>query len=137
VQVNNASAPQRLQSLTAFVDALGVATYRRFLQRDKRCRGRGGANNGGAAMARRQAGKTSPKPAIVRDRGARSRAKIDFTENSLKERLSAAERECDALRETLEREQARVRKLEEVNAAARDRIAWALDTLQNILEAKR
>jgi hypothetical protein len=88
-------------------------------------------------MARRQAGKTSPKPAIVRDRGGRSRARTDTTGNSLKERLSALERERDGLREALEREQARVRKLEEVNAAARDRISWALDTLQNILEAKR
>jgi hypothetical protein len=88
-------------------------------------------------MARRQAGKTSPKPAIVRDRGGRSRAKTDTSDGSLRERLSAVERERDSLRDALEREQARVRKLEEVNAAARDRISWALDTLQNILEAKR
>jgi hypothetical protein len=88
-------------------------------------------------MARRQAGKTSPKPAIARDRGGRSRAKTDTAGNSLSERLSALERERDGLREALEREQARARKLEEVNAAARDRISWALDTLQNILEAKR
>ena len=88
-------------------------------------------------MARRQAGKTSPKPAIARDRGGRSRAKTDTADGSLKERLSALERERDTLREALQREQARVRKLEEVNATARDRISWALDTLQNILEAKR
>ena len=88
-------------------------------------------------MARRQAGKTSPKPALVRDRGARSKAKTDSSNGSLKERLQVLERERDTLREALEREQSRVRKLEQVNAAARDRISWALDTLQNILEANR
>jgi hypothetical protein len=88
-------------------------------------------------MARRQAGKTSPKPALVRDRGGRSKAKTDSSNGSLKERMQALERERDTLREALEREQARVRKLEQVNAAARDRISWALDTLQNILEANR
>jgi hypothetical protein len=50
--------------------------------------------------------------------------------------LAALERERDALRAALEREQARGRKLEEVQAAARDRIAWALESLQSILEAK-
>ncbi len=55
----------------------------------------------------------------------------------LVEVASGFARDIDGLREALEREQARARKLEEVNAAARDRISWALDTLQNILEAKR
>jgi hypothetical protein len=87
-------------------------------------------------MARRHAGKASPRTAHVRDRGRR-KAKIAASEGSLKERLSALERERDALRAALEREQARARKLEEVNAAARDRISWALDSLQNILEGKR
>ena len=57
--------------------------------------------------------------------------------SALKERLAALERERDALRAELEREQARARKLEEVNATARDRISWALDSLHNILETKR
>jgi hypothetical protein len=50
--------------------------------------------------------------------------------------VSALERERDGLRAALEREQERVRKLEEVQAAARDRVAWALETLHNILDAK-
>ena len=47
------------------------------------------------------------------------------------------ERERDALRAALEREEARVRKLEQKNALVRDRISWALDSLQNILDTKR
>jgi len=62
--------------------------------------------------------------------------KATASESALKERLTALERERDSLRAALEREQARARKLEEVQAAARDRIAWALESLQNILEAK-
>lgn len=54
----------------------------------------------------------------------------------MRERLAALERERDALRADLEREQARVRKLEEANAAARERVAWALDTLNDILDMK-
>jgi hypothetical protein len=55
----------------------------------------------------------------------------------LKERLAALERERDSLRADLEREQARARKLEELQAVARDRISWALDSLHSILETKR
>jgi len=88
-------------------------------------------------MARRHAGKASPRTAHVRDRGRRSKAKTAASEISLKERLVALERERDGLRAALEREQERARKLEEVHAAARDRISWALDSLQNILETKR
>ena len=47
------------------------------------------------------------------------------------------ERERDALRAALEREESRVRKLEQMNAVVRDRISWALDSLQSILEIKR
>jgi hypothetical protein len=54
----------------------------------------------------------------------------------MRERLASLERERDALRTELEREQTRARKLEEANAAARDRVAWALDTLNNILDLK-
>jgi hypothetical protein len=46
------------------------------------------------------------------------------------------ERERDALRAALEREQERARRLEEVQAAARDRLAWALESLHNILDPK-
>ena len=38
---------------------------------------------------------------------------------------------------TIERERARIRKLEEANASARDRVAWALDSLQNVLDGRR
>jgi hypothetical protein len=88
-------------------------------------------------MVRRQAGKASPRTASVRDRGRPSKEKTTAPESSLKERLLTLERERDALRAELEREQARATKLEELNATARNRIAWALDSLQNILESKR
>ena len=87
-------------------------------------------------MARRHAGKAGPRTAAMRDRGRRSKGKTAAPESSLKERLAALERERDALRVALEHEKARASKLQEVNAAARDRVAWALDTLQNILDAK-
>jgi len=88
-------------------------------------------------MARRHAGKASPRTAHLRDRGRPSKTKTVTPENTLKERLAALERERDALRADLEREQARVRKLEEMHAVARDRISWALDSLRSILETKR
>jgi hypothetical protein len=88
-------------------------------------------------MARRHAGKTSPLTPLARDRGRRSKAKAVTPESSLKERLAVLERERDALRAALEREEARVRKLEQKNALVRDRISWALDSLQAILETKR
>jgi hypothetical protein len=50
--------------------------------------------------------------------------------------LAAVERERDGLRAALERERARASKLEEINSAARNRIAWALDSLQSILDTK-
>ena len=87
-------------------------------------------------MARRHAGKASTRVVSARDRGARGKASPGAPESSLKERLIALEGERDALRAALEREQTRARKLEEVHAVARDRIAWALDSLQNILETK-
>jgi hypothetical protein len=91
---------------------------------------------GARAMARRHAGKATPRSASARDRGRRGKAKAAASDSSLKERLLALERERDALRVALEREQARAGKLEEINAAARNRISWALDSLQTILEAK-
>ena len=87
-------------------------------------------------MAQRQAGKANRIAASARDRSRRSKVKAAATDGSLKERLQALERERDELREALERERARAGKLEEVNAAARNRIAWALDSLHSILESK-
>jgi hypothetical protein len=87
-------------------------------------------------MARRHAGKAGPRTASTRDRGRRSKAKTASLEGSLKERLEALERERDALRVALERERERTSRLEEINAAARNRISWALDSLQSILDTK-
>jgi hypothetical protein len=52
---------------------------------------------------------------------------------ALQLKLVAMARERDALKGELRRCEARVRQLEEAQAAARDRIAWALDALHNIL----
>jgi len=54
----------------------------------------------------------------------------------LAERLAALERERDLLQQELERSRLRVRLLEETHAKVRDRIAWALDSLHNILDGK-
>ena len=86
-------------------------------------------------MARRHA-KATPRTAATRDRGRRSKAKSASLEGSLKERLEVLERERDALRAALEHERERANRLEEINAAARNRISWTLDSLQNILETK-
>jgi predicted NBD/HSP70 family sugar kinase len=87
-------------------------------------------------MARRYAGKASPRTVAVRARGGRGKPKTAVSESALRERLIVLERERDVLRAALEREQERTRKLEEVQAAARDRIAWALESLNNILDPK-
>ena len=85
-------------------------------------------------MARRSAGKAKPKD--VAPVGKRNKGSAPASESALKERLAAVERERDALLAALSLERERLRRLEEVHAAARDRIAWALDSLQSILEAK-
>jgi hypothetical protein len=87
-------------------------------------------------MARRRAGKAEPKSAVPQNGGSRGKARALAADAALHDRLAALERERDALRAALEIEQTRRRKLEEVHAAARDRIAWALDSLQSILEPK-
>jgi hypothetical protein len=85
-------------------------------------------------MARRRAGKA--KPNDVASGAQRNKGGAPESESALRERLAAVERERDALLAALSLEQERLRRLEEVHAAARDRIAWALDSLQSILEAK-
>lgn len=87
-------------------------------------------------MARHRAGKAKAKDVPAREGGRRGKAKANASESALQERLAAIERERDALRAALEAEQTRRRRLEEVHAAARDRIAWALDSLQSILDPK-
>jgi hypothetical protein len=100
-------------------------------------------------MARRRAGKANPRSAARGD-GRRGRAKPvaaempgkspskspRASEATLSERLATLERECAALRQELELERSRRRMLEDVHAATRDRIAWALDSLQAIIEAR-
>ena len=83
-------------------------------------------------MAQRRAGKAKPRNTVGRDGAGRGRQKS----SDLQERLAALERERDTLRAALEVEQARRQRLEQVHATTRDRIAWALDTLQSILDAK-
>jgi hypothetical protein len=85
-------------------------------------------------MARRRAGKA--KPRSVASGGQRDKGTTPEPRSALLERLAAIERERDTLLAALRLEQERRHKLEEVHAAVRDRIAWALDSLQNLLEAK-
>jgi hypothetical protein len=58
------------------------------------------------------------------------------TSGTLQLRLAAVERERDALRGELKRFEARVRRLEDAQAKVRERIAWARDSLQNILAGR-
>lgn len=92
-------------------------------------------------MARRGAAKASGKSAIAAARPVHAKApagktKAAGTNGSLQQRLAIAERECIALREELERTRARQRQLEETNAHVCNRIAWALDSLRDILDGK-
>jgi len=88
-------------------------------------------------MARHSVGKANSVSAGARSRNRREKPAPAAIDGTLRERLAAAERERDAFRVAFDREQARARKLEEANAVARDRIAWALDSLQSILGPKR
>ncbi|HZT46864.1 MAG TPA: DUF4164 family protein [Hyphomicrobiaceae bacterium] len=87
-------------------------------------------------MARRRAGKATNKSASARTRTQHAKPKSGEAGSSLAQRLAALERERDALKDELDRSRARVRQLEECHAKVRDRIAWALDSLHNILEGK-
>jgi predicted nucleic acid-binding Zn-ribbon protein len=86
--------------------------------------------------ARRRAQKARTKIAPAREGVPRGKAKTADAGEPVKNRLAALERERDALRADLERAQARVRNLEKTQAQVRDRIAWALDSLHNILDGK-
>jgi hypothetical protein len=87
-------------------------------------------------MARRRATKASGKSASAAARITRGKAKADQSADALAERLATLERERDALHQELERSRSRVRLLEETHAKVCDRIAWALDSLHNILDGK-
>jgi chromosome segregation ATPase len=88
-------------------------------------------------MARRRATKAGGKTVSSAARVPRAKAaKGGAAVGTLAERLAAVERERNALKEELERSRTRIRTLEESHAKVRDRIAWALDSLHNILEGK-
>jgi hypothetical protein len=93
-------------------------------------------------MAGRRPVKANPKGAAVRAGARHGKAKVRTpavavgAAASLEERIGALERERDELRAALDEEREHRRKLEEVYAAARDRISRALDSLHTILNAK-
>jgi hypothetical protein len=91
-------------------------------------------------MAPRRAAKARSKSAPAAARPARVKAPstkdAGGPAHGLRERLEAVECERDQLKEELERFKMRQRRLEETQAQVRDRIAWALDSLHNILEGK-
>jgi len=93
-------------------------------------------------MAGRRPVKANPKGAAVRAGARHGKGKVRTPAAaasaavSLEERIAALERERDDLRAALDEERERRRKLEEVYAAARDRISRALDSLHTILNAK-
>jgi hypothetical protein len=85
-------------------------------------------------MARhRDKARTQTVPASARVlRGREERE----SSGALKLRLAALESERDALLSELKRCEARMRRLEDTQAKVRERIAWALDSLQNILSGR-
>jgi predicted nuclease with TOPRIM domain len=86
------------------------------------------------AKARSKSAPAGVRPA--HGKAARGKQTGAAGNGSLRERLAAVEGERDALKEELERFKARQRRLEEAQSQVRDRIAWALDSLHNILEGK-
>jgi hypothetical protein len=86
-----------------------------------------------AAKARSKSAPAAARPARIKPAGGKERT---GPAHGLRERLEAVECERDQLKEELERFKARQRRLEEAQAQVRDRIAWALDSLHNILDGK-
>jgi hypothetical protein len=87
------------------------------------------------AMTPRRGDAASRKTAAARIPSERSKSKAPKPSGTA-DRLAALERERDALRLELERSEARVEALEKAQAHVRDRLAWALDSLQNIIQGK-
>jgi septal ring factor EnvC (AmiA/AmiB activator) len=56
---------------------------------------------------------------------------------SVDEQLAALKRECENLRQALAAAEARIRSLEDRQNEVANRIAWALDSLRNILETNK
>lgn len=88
-------------------------------------------------MARRHAEKARGRTVSAPTSTPRARSKpASGSERGLKDRLAAIERERDSLRSELDRLQARVRALEKTQSHVRDRIAWAVEALQSIVEKR-
>jgi predicted nucleic acid-binding Zn-ribbon protein len=90
----------------------------------------------GFPMARRVANKARSKGAPVRAPSQRGKAKTEGRDRTAQQRLAALERERDSLRAELEKAEERLTLLEKNQADVSDRIAWALDSLHNILQGK-
>jgi hypothetical protein len=87
------------------------------------------------AMTPRRGDAASRKAAAARTQSERNKTKAPKPLAAV-DKLTVLERERDALRLELERSEARVEALEKAQSHVRDRIAWALDSLQNILQGK-
>jgi predicted nucleic acid-binding Zn-ribbon protein len=89
-------------------------------------------------MVRRLAGKARSKAsAPARTRSRQAKAKTEGSrERTVQQRLAALERERDSLRAELARAEERLKELEKNHAHVSDRIAWAVDSLHNILQGK-
>jgi predicted RNase H-like nuclease (RuvC/YqgF family) len=87
------------------------------------------------AMIPRRGDAASRRTAAARTQSERSKSKAIRGAGSA-DKLAALERERDALRHELERSEARIEALEKTQAQVRDRLAWALDSLQNIIQGK-
>jgi hypothetical protein len=118
------------------VDDASAGSYRRRNVEGRALLAAALNSSGFSPMARRRATKAGGKSTTVAARAPRVKAKDGPPVGTLGERLAAVERERNALKEELEGARSRVRLLEEAQARVRDRIAWALDSLHNILEGK-
>lgn len=87
-------------------------------------------------MARRQGTASARRRTAPAKKPRRGKVPANGPDSRMPERFAALERERNTLRHALEKERARRRQLETGNAAVRDRLAWALDTLHNILSGK-
>lgn len=88
-------------------------------------------------MARVRASKQRGASAAAKPPIERARARASQPDRPWRERLAGIERERDLLRADLERAQARIQHLEQMHLEVRERIAWAMDTLQSVVEGKR
>jgi len=86
-------------------------------------------------MARQSGGKARTKAVSARARTARGNT--SKAGGTAQQQLAAVERERDALRSELKRALSQVQRLEQTQAQVRDRISWALDSLQSILDRRK